>query len=164
VGYALIAAGLLLCLIGKVPLFLAGAVCFGLGVPFVVLALGTALHLYTPARLQGRANAAVSSATGVTQAASIAAGAALIDVLGYQVMYLVMACTAVLCAASVLVRRVPRPEISKSVADIDTDTDTDTAVITEAAVVTDVAGQAYAAVDTDGVRLPVTVPAPGSSR
>ena len=85
--------------------------------PFVVLALGTALHLYTPARMQGRANAAVSSVTGAAQAASIAAGAALIGVLGYQLMYLIMAGTALLCAASVLLGRVPSPDVADSVAD-----------------------------------------------
>lgn len=119
VGYGLLAGGLLLCLLGNVPLFLAGALCFGLGLPFVMIALGTALHLYTPARLQGRANAAVSSVTGAAQAVSIAAGAALIGVLGYQVMYLLMAATAVVCAASMLVGRVSRPEVAKSVADED---------------------------------------------
>jgi MFS family permease len=119
IGYALIAIGLGLCLIGNVPLFLAGVVCFGLGLPFVVLALGTALHLYTPSRMQGRANAAVSSLTGGIQAASIAVGAALIGFLGYQVMYLIMACTAVVCAASVVLSRVVKPEVVKSVADDD---------------------------------------------
>jgi MFS family permease len=119
VGYSLIAAGLLLCLLRNVPLFLVGVVVFGLGLPFVLIALGTALHLYTPARMQGRANAAVSSVTGAAQAGSIAVGAALIGVLGYQVMYLAMACTAALCAASMLLRRVPQPEIVRSVADQD---------------------------------------------
>jgi MFS family permease len=116
-GYGLLAVGLLLCLLGSVPLFLVGVVCFGLGLPFVMLALGTALHLYVPARMQGRANAAVSSVTGVAQAASIAVGAALIGVLGYQVMYLAMAGAAVACAASMFVGRVATPEVAKSVAD-----------------------------------------------
>ena len=119
VGYALIAVGLLLCLVGVVPLFLVGVVCFGIGLPFVLLALGTAFHLYTPSRMQGRANAAVGSVTGTAQSVSIALGAALIMVIGFQVMYLIMACTAVLCAASVLVGRVPQPEVVKSVADTD---------------------------------------------
>jgi len=124
-GYVLIALGLGLCLVGNVPLFLVGAVCFGLGVPFVVLALGTALHLYTPSRMQGRANAAVSSLTAGIQAPSIAAGAVLVGVLGYQAMYLVMACSAIVCAASVLFSRVAKPEVVKSVADTDEDADED---------------------------------------
>jgi MFS family permease len=119
-GYGLLAVGLLLCLVGNVPLFLLGVVCFGLGLPFVLLALGTALHLYVPARMQGRANAAVSSVTGAAQAASIAVGAALIGVLGHQVMYLLMAGAAVLCAASMFVGRVATPEVAKSIADEET--------------------------------------------
>ena len=118
-GYALMAIGLLLCLLQNVPLFLAGVVFFGFGMPFVLIALGTAFHLYTPSRMQGRANAAVGSVTGVAQTMSIAAGVALIGVLGYQVMYLVVACTAALCASSMLVGRVAQPDVVKSLADED---------------------------------------------
>jgi MFS family permease len=122
VGYVLIASGLGLCLIPGVPFFLVGVVLFGLGLPFVMVALGTALHLYTPSRMQGRANAAVGSVTDAVQSASIAAGAALIGVLGYQVMYIAMVAAAVLCAVSLFAARVPVPEVEKSVADVD-DTD-----------------------------------------
>lgn len=116
-GYALITVGLLLCLAGNTPLFLVGVVLLGLGIPFVMVSLGTALHLYTPGRMQGRVNAAVSSVSGGAQALSIAAGAALIGVLGYQAMYLAMAATAVLCSVSLLLGRVPQPEIARSVVD-----------------------------------------------
>ena len=50
---------------------------------------------------------------------SIAAGAALIAVLGYQVMYVDMAVAATLCAVSLFVARVPVPEVEKSIADED---------------------------------------------
>ena len=119
VGYLALASGLLLCLFGTVPLFLLGVVLFGLGLPFVVVSLGTALHLYTPARMQGRANAAVSCVTGAVQAVSIAAGAALIGLLGHQAMYVLMAATAVLCAAAIVLGRPPRPEVTASVADVE---------------------------------------------
>lgn len=122
VGYVLIASGLGLCLVPGVPFFLVGVVLFGLGLPFVMVALGTALHLYTPSRMQGRANAAVGSVTDAVQSASIAAGAVLIGVLGYQVMYIAMVAAAVLCAVSLFAARVPVPEVEKSVADVD-DTD-----------------------------------------
>ncbi|SFD53176.1 MFS transporter [Streptomyces aidingensis] len=118
-GYALMAVGLLLCLFREVPLFLAGVVFFGLGLPFVVVSLGTALHLYTPSRMQGRVNAAFGSVTEAAQAMSIAAGAALIGVIDYRVMYLVMAGTAVVCAVSNLAARPPVPEVATSVADTD---------------------------------------------
>jgi hypothetical protein len=116
-GYALMAFGLGLCLLQNVPLFLVGVVFFGLGMPFVLVALGTAFHLYTPSRMQGRANAAVGSVTGLAHTMSIAAGVALIGVLGHQVMYLLVACTAALCAGSMLVGRVAQPDVVKSLAD-----------------------------------------------
>lgn len=119
VGYALMAVGLLLCLLHDVTLFLAGVVFFGFGMPFVLIALGTAFHLYTPSRMQGRANAAVGSVTGLAQTMSIAAGVALIAALGYQVMYLAVACTAVLCAGSMLVGHLTQPDVVKSLADED---------------------------------------------
>lgn len=119
VGYALMGGGLLLCLLQNVPLFLAGVLVFGFGMPLVLVALGTAYHLFTPSRMQGRANAALSSLTGAAQTVSIAFGAALIGALGYRFMYLLIACTALLCAASMAVGRVVRPEVVKSVADRD---------------------------------------------
>ncbi|MGW4113680.1 MFS transporter [Actinosynnema sp. NPDC004786] len=144
-GYALIAAGLLLCLLPGVPFFLAGVILFGLGLPFVMVGLGTALHLYTPARMQGRANAAVSSVTDAVQAVSIAAGAALIGVLGYQAMYAIMAAVAVLCAASLVVRRLPVPEVAKSVADQDDESADDTPGVPRGVAVTDGVAVAEAA-------------------
>lgn len=118
-GYALMAVGLLLCLLQNVWLFLIGVVIFGLGMPFVLIALGTAFHLYTPSRIQGRANAAVGTVTGAAQTISIAVGVALIGVLGHQVMYLAVACTAVLCAGWLFVGRIAQPEVVKSLADED---------------------------------------------
>ncbi len=128
IGYALMGIGLALCLLKSVPLFLAGAVFIGFGMPLVLVALGTAYHLFTPSRMQGRANAALGAVTGAAQTASIAAGAALIGMFGYRPMYLVMACTALACAVAANVGRVRRPEVVKSVADADQDaTDQDAA-------------------------------------
>ena len=123
VGYVLMGVGLALCLLKSVPLFLVGAVVFGFGMPLVLLAIGTAFHLYTPSRMQGRANAALSMITGGAQTASLAAGAALIGVLGYRFMYVLMACVAVLCAAAIGLRPTAQPEIAKSIADEDEDED-----------------------------------------
>ena len=119
IGYALMGVGLLLCLLKSVPLFLAGAVFIGFGMPLVLVAIGTAYHLFTPSRMQGRANAALGSVSGAAQTASIAAGAGLIGVFGYRPMYLLMACTALLCAAAAGIGRVRRPDVVKSVADHD---------------------------------------------
>lgn len=117
VGYALVAVGLLLCVTSQVPLFLAGAVFIGMGLPFLMLALQTACHLYAPSRLQGRVGAAASTVSDVAQTASIAAGTALIGVLDYRIMYLLMAVAALASAAMVFAPRLPTPEIAASVAD-----------------------------------------------
>ena len=120
-GYALIAAGLPLCVLGSLPLFMAGVILIGAGLPFLTVALGTAQHLYTPSGLQGRVNAATGTVSGTAQTASIAAGAALIGVVDYRIMYGLMAVAALVSAAAVLGRRVPIPDIVPSVADTTVD-------------------------------------------
>jgi MFS family permease len=117
VGYGLVALGLLLCVTQHIPLFLIGAVVIGAGLPFLMLSLQTACHLYTPSRLQGRVNAASSTVGDVAQTASIAAGTALVGVLDYRIMYLLMAAAAVVSAAMVISPRIPIPEVVPSVAD-----------------------------------------------
>ncbi|MFJ2034179.1 MFS transporter [Streptosporangium sp. NPDC087985] len=121
VGYALAALGLLLCVTRQVPLFLVGAVFIGAGLPFLMLSLQTACHLYTPSRLQGRVNAAASTVSDIAQTASIAAGTVLIGVLDYRIMYLVMAGAALVSAAMVFSPRLPAPEVVPSVADEQSD-------------------------------------------
>lgn len=116
-GYALIAAGLPLCVLGNLVLFLAGVILLGVGLPFLNVALATAQHLYTPSRLQGRVNAAVSTVSGAAQTASIAAGAVLVGIVDYRIMYLLMAAAALAAAMSVTVRPVPIPDVVPSVAD-----------------------------------------------
>ncbi|MFJ1618585.1 hypothetical protein ACIODT_39670 [Streptomyces sp. NPDC088251] len=98
-------------------LFLVGTTLIGAGPPFVAVLLGAAVHLYAPARMQGRVNAAKDGA----QPLSLTAGAALIGVLDYRVMYLVMTVTTVACAVSLLVRSIPAPEVVPSVADAPAD-------------------------------------------
>jgi MFS family permease len=116
-GYALMGTGMALCVAQSLPLFVAGVILNGAGLPMLAVALGTAEHLYTPARLQGRVGAAVGMGTDLAQSCSIAAGAVLIGVLDYRVMYALMAASGLVCAAAVLVRRPPVPAVVPSVAD-----------------------------------------------
>ncbi|TDC79575.1 MFS transporter [Streptomyces hainanensis] len=120
VGYAVVATGMGLCVTGELPLFLAGVALNGIGMPILAVALGTATHLYTPSRMQGRVNAAVTMVTNGGQALSIAAGAALIGLVDYRVMYVLMALAAVTGAVVVLFRPPPVPDVVPSVADEDT--------------------------------------------
>ena len=117
VGYALVALGLLFCITGLLPLFLVGAAIIGMGLPFLMLALQTACHLYTPARLQGRVNAAAGTVSDIAQTASIAAGTILVGLLDYRILYVLMAVGALACAALVFSARLPMPEVASSVAD-----------------------------------------------
>ncbi|MCK1813950.1 MFS transporter [Streptomyces sp. XM4011] len=116
-GYGLIAVGLVLCVWRELPLFVLGSMLVGVGLPFLMVALSTALHLYAPARMQGRVNAAVSSVCDLFQTLSIAAGAALIGLIDYRIMYALMGVAALMCAMSLLMRRIAAPQVSHSVAD-----------------------------------------------
>lgn len=116
-GYGLVALGLLLCVSTSLVPFLAGVTLIGVGLPFLAVVLGTACHLYAPARMQGRVNAVVNTARDGAQSLSLAAGAALIGVLDYRLMYVVMAVSTLGCAVSLLVRPVRPPEVVPSMAD-----------------------------------------------
>jgi hypothetical protein len=65
---------------GSLPVVLFGSILFGIGVPWVLVALFTLLQRSTPAALQGRVYSAVEVLVGVPQMVSIAAGAALVTV------------------------------------------------------------------------------------
>jgi MFS family permease len=117
IAYAVMSAGMLLCVARSVPLFLLGAALNGVGLPLLTVAVGTAEHLYTPARLQGRLAAAVTTLSGAAQSLSIAAGAALIGVVDYRVMYALIALTAASCAAALALRPPPAPAVVPSIAD-----------------------------------------------
>ncbi|WP_052849694.1 MFS transporter [Streptomyces avicenniae] len=116
-AYACLATGMLLCAMPSLPLFLAGAVLIGMGLPLMSVSLGIAQHLYTPPRLQGRVGAAVVMLCDGAQTLSIAAGAALIGLVDHRLLYVTVAAVAVLCAAAVVTDRPPSPAIAPSPAD-----------------------------------------------
>ncbi|WP_432741959.1 MFS transporter [Streptomyces sp. JH002] len=117
VAYALLTAGMVLCALPVLPTFLAGVALIGMGVPLISVSLGTAEHLYTPSRLQGRVSAAVGMVTDGAQSLSIAAGAVLVGLVDYRVMYVAIAVVSAGCALGLLVRRPPVPEVVPSLAD-----------------------------------------------
>lgn len=83
---------------------------FGIAVPLYAVAVTTATQRHTPPRLQGRANAASDMATNVAQTISIAAGAALVDTIGYQPLLLIIV-VVVGCTALPLLARPARAPI-----------------------------------------------------
>jgi MFS family permease len=88
------ALGCLLMADRALPVVLAGKVLFGLGLPWIVVAMLTLLQRTTPAHLQGRAYAATELAIGAPQTLSIALGAALIALVDYRVVLLLQAAVA----------------------------------------------------------------------
>ena len=69
---------------GSLALVLAGAVAFGVALPPLLVGAYTLLQLRTPSDLQGRAFSAFDLIASLPQTMSIALGAILITVLGYQ--------------------------------------------------------------------------------
>jgi hypothetical protein len=98
------AAGVALMIFPRLPLVIAGAVLFGAAIPLLVVGLMTLAQRLTPPQLQGRVFAAAEVLITTPQTLSIALGAALITVVGYQVLLAVMAVTFTATAASVLTR------------------------------------------------------------
>ena len=78
---------------------------FGVAIPLYAVALATATQRYTPPALQGRVNTASETAINLSQALSIAIGAALITTVDYRALLVVAAL--VLCIAAVPIVRRP---------------------------------------------------------
>jgi MFS family permease len=83
---------------------LPGIVLFGLGIPWIVVALFTLLQRSTPAALQGRVYSAVELLVGVPQMVSIAAGAMLVTLVDYRLLLLVEAAVVAGAGAWLLTR------------------------------------------------------------
>jgi MFS family permease len=84
-----------------------GLILFGIGVPWILVALFTLLQRCTPPGLQGRVYSAVEVLVGVPQMVSIAAGAALVTLVDYRLLLLAEA-TVVAAAGAWLLTRVAR--------------------------------------------------------
>jgi MFS family permease len=98
------AAGVALMIFPWLPPVIAGAVLFGAAIPLLVVGLMTLAQRLTPPQLQGRVFAAAEVLITTPQTLSIALGAALITIAGYQVLLAVMAVTFTATAVYVLTR------------------------------------------------------------
>jgi MFS family permease len=103
-GMTIFALGALLMADSALGVVLAGKVLFGLGLPWIVVALLTLLQRSTPPHLQGRAFAASELALGAPQTLSIALGAALVAVVDYRFVLVVQAATVGLAGVYLLTR------------------------------------------------------------
>ncbi|WP_279387952.1 MFS transporter [Streptacidiphilus pinicola] len=93
----------------SLSLCLVGAVGDGLGLVWLVVALGTAAQVHTPGRLQGRVNSAWMMLVVTPQTASIAAGTSLVAVVDYRLMLLAITSVMAACATLLLLRPAPTP-------------------------------------------------------
>ena len=89
---------------GSLPVVLGGLALFGIGTPWVLVALFTLLQRSTPAALQGRVYSAVEVLVGVPQMVSIAAGALLVTLVDYRLLLLGEAAVVAAAGAWLLAR------------------------------------------------------------
>ena len=82
------------------PASLIALFIFGAAVPLSAVAVATANQRFTPPHLQGRVSSASNMITTLTQTASIAVGAALVDTIGYEPL---LATAAVVMAGPALI-------------------------------------------------------------
>jgi MFS family permease len=104
-GIAMVSlAAPLLALSSPVAVF-AGVGLFGGSMPWILVSAYTLLQRRTPARLQGRAFAALDTLVGAPQTAAIALGALLVAALDYRALLLLLALVAASAGGWLLTRR-----------------------------------------------------------
>ncbi len=105
-GMGVFAVGVGLLAVPLLGVDIAGTVLTGFGLPWLLAASTTLIQRLTPTELQGRVSATVDVLTGTPQSLSIAVGAGLLAVVGYQPL---LGAVAVVSAAAA-VWLVTRPE------------------------------------------------------
>lgn len=111
-GMALIAIGSAVCIEPRVFAVVLGVGLLGFGVPWVVVALFTAVQRWTPAALQGRVYSASDTLISTPQTISIALGAALSTVVDYRLLFAVIGVVVAACAMYLTTRRRADPGAS----------------------------------------------------
>jgi MFS family permease len=104
IGMLAFSFGVTLLMSGSLPLVLAGKVLFGLGIPWIVVALFTLLQRLTPEPLQGRTYSAVDVFANTPQTVSIGLGALLVAFVDYRLLLLVEAAVVAAAGAWLLTR------------------------------------------------------------
>jgi MFS family permease len=108
-GMSLIAAGSAVCIEPQTLVVVLGVALLGFGVPWVVVALFTAVQKWTPADLQGRVYSASDTLISTPQTISIALGAGLSAVVDYRVLLAVIGVVVAVCATYLATRRRVEP-------------------------------------------------------
>jgi hypothetical protein len=97
-GLVCFAVGLSLAIWQILPLTMVGIGVAGVGLPWAIVAFGTALQTRTPADLQGRVYSAADTIVSLPQTISIALGAVLSTVFDYRLLLVVMTVELIGCA------------------------------------------------------------------
>lgn len=101
--------GDLLLVVSSLPSVALGITIAGIGIPWAVVGLGTAVQRRTPADLQGRVYSAADTIVGTPQTLSIAVGAGLSTLVDYRVLLVIMAAVTTGCALYLITRRSVAP-------------------------------------------------------
>jgi MFS family permease len=104
-GMIVFSLGTTLLTSGALGVVVAGKLLFGVGLPWIVVALFTLLQRTTPGPLQGRTYSAIEVLVGAPQTLSIALGAAAVAFVDYRVLLLVEAAVVAAAGAWLLTRR-----------------------------------------------------------
>jgi MFS family permease len=107
-GMLVFSLGVTLLMSDALAVVLAGKVLFGVGIPWVIVALFTLLQRLTPGPLQGRTYSAVEVLVNTPQTISIALGALLVAFVDYRLLLLVEAAVVAAAGAWLLSRREQR--------------------------------------------------------
>ncbi len=107
VALGLLASGLgfLLTAVPAAAAVLAGVLLIGVGLPWIIAGLMTALQRGTPARLMGRVSTAASVITSAPQTVAVALGAVLLAVVDFRILLLAMTALLLLSGAYLATRR-----------------------------------------------------------
>ncbi len=97
--------------IPTLPTALLALLLFGAAIPVSAVAVATANQRYTPRHLQGRVTAASDLLINLSQTASIAIGAALVDTVGYEPLLVIAASVLLLPATALITRPAAGPRL-----------------------------------------------------
>ncbi len=101
-GLAALAFGCGLWASGSLPVVMAGFAIFGVGLPWLIVAMTTLLQVRTPAELQGRVAGAADVLFGTPQTLSIGLGAAAVSFVNYRILLVVMVVVLGICTIYLL--------------------------------------------------------------
>src|SRR5262249_37337082 len=98
----------------NLALAMVSAVVIGWGIPLAIVGFNTLLQRVTPGPLLGRVAAASEAMVSTPQALSIAAGAALVSIVDYRLLFAIMAVVMAVAAFYLWTGRTLSPALSTS--------------------------------------------------